>query len=285
MSTAPPSISFLTLQRKLLVTGVIEFQTAWRIGSGREGEISDLGVLLTPDGRPVLPGSSLKGVLRSTCERLAHALDLSACQLDMAATGVTCATDVKGFRESSGLKKGAEQAAALPPKERMAWIDEHTCDVCRLFGSPLRRSVLKIGDGELQSTDDTLQVRDSVVIDRDSRTARDKRKFDFDVINHGSRFAIRIDLENPSPADEALLGAALFEWTAGTAFGGFTSRGLGRAVLTDVKVAGVDFSEPAQRRKYLTTPDADAKLTDAGDWQTYFQAAIEDCLATTQEGD
>ena len=52
--------------------------------------MSDLGVLLDPASRPLLPGSSLKGKLRNTCESLAHALNLSACFLNVAASGVTC---------------------------------------------------------------------------------------------------------------------------------------------------------------------------------------------------
>lgn len=49
------------LRRKISVTADLVFETAWRIGSGREGESSDLGVVLDPAGQPVLPGSSLKG--------------------------------------------------------------------------------------------------------------------------------------------------------------------------------------------------------------------------------
>src|SRR5436305_2403523 len=93
----------LRLRRRFALTADVVFDTAWRIGSGREGEtMSDLGVVLDPQKRPVLPGSSLKGKLRSTCETLAHALNLSACQLNVAASGVGCASDVKWFYMEQG---------------------------------------------------------------------------------------------------------------------------------------------------------------------------------------
>ena len=76
-----------------------------------------------------------------------------------------------------------------------------------------------------------MQVRDSVVIDRDSQTAVDGLKFDYEVAPPGAEFELRIDLDNPGDEELALLGAALFEWSAGISIGGFTSRGLGRAVL------------------------------------------------------
>ena len=45
------------MRSKTRVTADLVFETAWRIGSGREGKSSDLGVMLDPSGRPVLPGS------------------------------------------------------------------------------------------------------------------------------------------------------------------------------------------------------------------------------------
>ena len=50
------------LRHKTCVIAALVFETAWRIGSGDGGEtMSDLGVLRSPAGQPVLPGSSLKG--------------------------------------------------------------------------------------------------------------------------------------------------------------------------------------------------------------------------------
>ena len=43
----------LKLKRRYHIRGEIQFETAWRIGSGREGQtMSDLGVMLDPEGLP-----------------------------------------------------------------------------------------------------------------------------------------------------------------------------------------------------------------------------------------
>ncbi len=63
----PPSTiaSALRLQEKLQVRARLVFDTAWRIGSGREGQTSDLGVLLDAAGRccPALPSKASSAVL------------------------------------------------------------------------------------------------------------------------------------------------------------------------------------------------------------------------------
>ncbi len=264
--------------RKLVrITAQLVFNTAWRIGSGREGTtLSDLGVMLDPTGAPILPGSSLKGKLRSTCETLSHALGVSACLLNVDASGVSCVSDVQHYREVRDEYQDILRNQAVDA--RLAWIAEHTCDVCKLFGSPVMAGHLRVSDGALEDWASMVQVRDSVVIDRDSQTAVDGLKFDYDVVPADSRFELRLDLENPSDQDLALVGAALFEWHAGSSLGGFTSRGLGRFHLQDIRVQGVDLEDPVQRIKFLTHTEAHDRFTDWGDWEPFFAGYIQDIV-------
>ena len=90
---------------------------------------------------------------------------------------------------------------------------------------------LWVSDGMLKEWASVVQVRDGVVIDRDSQTAVNGLKYDYEVVPPGSQFDLCVDLENPTDRDMALLGAAIFEWHAGSSIGGFTSRGLGRFPL------------------------------------------------------
>ena len=273
------------LRRKLRVTASLVFESAWRVGSGREGEtMSDMGVVLDPGGQPVLPGSSLKGRLRSTCETLAHALGLSACMLSRAASGIDCTSDVGYY---SDVREEYREASQISLKHRLQWIDKHTCDVCKLFGSPVRAGRLRVGDGVLKEWASVVQVRDGVVIDRDSQTAVDRLKYDYEVVPPGSRFDLCIDLEDPRDQDMALLGAALFEWHSGSSIGGFTSRGLGRFRLEDIKLSGVDLNNPVQRVKFLTATNAEDRLGELGSWEDCFAKHIERQLtsaAQSQEG-
>jgi CRISPR-associated RAMP protein (TIGR02581 family) len=262
-----------------VIQGKLRFETAWRIGTGREGQtMSDLGVMLDPEGIPVLPGSSLKGRLRSTCETLAHALGMSACLLDHAASGIDCTSDVKLYhRRLRGEYRKVLESTTSTADERLAWIETNTCDVCKLFGSPVRAAKLKCSEGRLDPASwvNVVQVRDGVVLDRDSHTAVDGLKYDYEVVPSGTVFAVRFDLEDPTEAQLALVGAALFEWHAGSSIGGFTSRGLGRFRLDQITIAGVDFANPAERIKYLTQTDPDRRLTDRGDWGAFFSPRIE----------
>lgn len=281
MTTGSNVASDFGLRRKTRVIAALVFETAWRIGSGREGEtMSDLGVLLDPNGLPVLPGSSLKGRLRSTCEAVAHALNLRACMLSRAASGVDCASDVNYYRTVREEYRNESRKGVEP---RLAWIAAHTCDVCKLFGSPVQAGRLRVSDGLLQEWAAVLQVRDGVVIDRDSQTAVDHLKYDYEVVPPGSRFKLDIDIENPCDRDLALLGAAIFEWRSGSSIGGFTSRGLGRFHLEEIKILDVDLSDPGQRVRFLTATKAEDRFNELGDWERCFAGFIERVLNPVQE--
>lgn len=267
------------LKKKVRLTASLVFDTAWRVGSGKEGEtMSDLGVMLTTTGEPILPGSSLKGKLRSTCETLSHALGLSACMLNHEASGVKCTSDVDYYHKVRGnYQKTLRQGL----QNRLNWIKSNTCDVCKLFGSPVKAGRLWVSDGTLNQWASVVQVRDGVVIDRDSQTAVDGLKYDYEVIPPSSRFDLCIDLENPTDSDIALLGVALFEWYAGSSLGGFTSRGLGRFHLEDIQLFGIDLNDPVQRLKFLTEKKTKERLNDLGDWETYFSQRIKQHLKST----
>lgn len=271
------------LQQKNRLTASLVFDTAWRIGSGKEGDtMSDLGVMIDPKGQPILPGSSLKGKLRSTCETLSHALGLSACMLNHEVSNVKCTSDVNYYRERK-VREAYQKALQKGLQARLKWIDDHTCDVCKLFGSPVQAGRLWVSDGMLKEWAAVVQVRDGVVIDRDSQTAVNRLKYDYEVIPPGSQFELCIDLENPTDRDMALLGAAIFEWHAGSSIGGFTSRGLGRFHLDDIKLAGVDLQDPEQCVKFLTATKAEDRLSDLDNWETYFTEYIKQQLNSTAE--
>ena len=177
------------------------------------------------------------------------------------ASGVKCTSDVNYYRT---VRETYQEALQKGLQDRLQWIKENTCDVCELFGSPMQASRLCISDGLLKEWASIVQVRDSVVIDRDSQTAVNGLKYDYEVIPPSSRFEICIDLENPTDQDTALLGAALFEWHAGSSIGGFTSRGLGRFHLENIQLTGVDMTDIEQRVKFLTGKKAEDRFSDQG---------------------
>jgi len=250
-----------TFLKKVRITGKLVFETAFHIGSGKEGELAtNMGILQDPDGNPVLPGSTLKGSFRSFAERMAPHLEQSACLLDASLSGTDCVA-VEDFRR----KVYDKYKEITKEQEKLKWLKDKTCDVCRLFGSPLQTSRIFFSDGKLIQGGDDVQIRDGVCIDRDTETARYGAKYDFEVVTEGAVYEIFIDIENPEDKELALVGAALAEWEYGFRLGGFTSRGLGKVRLKDTKIEQVDYTDPDQLKDFLIhrrmTP-ADSLLAD-----------------------
>src|SRR5260221_14714712 len=71
------------LRNRFLFSGKLVMQTALHIGGGRVTlSSSDSPVVLTPEQKPYIPGSSFKGALRSTVEKLVPGLpSFSSCAL------------------------------------------------------------------------------------------------------------------------------------------------------------------------------------------------------------
>ncbi len=237
-------------QCKVKITGTLTFKTAFHIGSGKEGELAtDMGVLKGIDGGPILPGSTLKGSFRSFCERLARYLKISTCLLDSDLSGVRCISDEEVRKKVlEELEKSKKESTE---REKIEIFYQNTCGICRLFGSPVQASRIFFSDGTLTEWSRALQIRDGVCIDRDTETARDRAKYDFEVVPPGAAFSISIELENPADKELALIAAALGEWKNGFRLGGFTSRGLGQVKLEKTKVEQVDYGSPEQLRAYL----------------------------------
>lgn len=248
--------------QKIRITGSLMFDTAFHIGSGKEGDLAtDMGVLKDPQGWPVLPGSTLKGSFRATAERLVGYLGFSACMLDSNLSGKNCVGDQGYFKQVNEEFKEMKSE-----KEKLAWLEKHTCDVCRLFGSPLQASRIFFSDGRLTAWQGAYQVRDGVAIDRDSGTARPGLKYDFEVASAGTVFEFGMEMDNPEEKDLALVSAVIAEWQSGFRLGGFTSRGLGRVVLRDAKIEQVDYRNIDHLKEYLLKrkmQPADRLLDDA----------------------
>jgi len=84
-----------------------------------------------------------------------------------------------------------------------------------------------------------LQVRDGVVIDRDSRTARDKGKYDFEIVSPGTSFSLEIVGDNLDDTEKGLLFTAFDLISQGFgALGGNVSRGTGRIKIdmTEIEI-------------------------------------------------
>ena len=233
--------SFWKFENRYYITAVLHAKAGISVGSGSSlmPAGSDLPVIKTPEGLPYIPGSSLKGVVRSYTERLLRTLGemnysikdgkLSAC--DPLDENSRCVTKEQKKRINDETKNDKEFTARL-------W--EESCTACRLFGSPWISSRVAFQDAPLANIDDMLrivEVRDGVAIDRDLGTAKSGAKYDFETVPPGAKFSLRIVVENAEEWEVGLLLLALRALKEGfLPVGGKTTRGLGWGELLDLRV-------------------------------------------------
>lgn len=257
----------MKLDKRLEIKGRIRFETAFHIGSGSGGAgASDMGVLLDHGGQPVLPGSSLKGVFRSTAEALAEHLGASTCFLDKLQK--ICAGGNEDLAKDRLEKLSRASAAEIDQI-----LSSSLCDTCRLFGSVLSKGKIRFSDAPVLEWAGALEIRDGVGIDRDSGTAVPRVKYDYEAVPAGASFAFTMTAENLTEREQALVFVVLGEWQRRFHLGGMTSRGFGAARLVDVELSAVDFSEPDQRLAYLL--DGTTKTLDAAEVRHAVELALE----------
>lgn len=215
-----------SLHRRVILSGYVETVTAIRVSQGRAVDAaaaSDLPVMKDALGRPFIPGSSLKGVLRSFLESVIRGAGgpLRTCD--------PIARDYTGCVNPADYSR--QQKEGVPAGATRIELPRDLCDVCDLFGHPSFASRLVFRD--LPVLTDSwhellLQVRDGVAIDRETGTVHGGQKYDFEIVPAGVRFDLRITADNPEDWQLGLLFVAVDALNSGFAgLGGARSRGLG----------------------------------------------------------
>lgn len=230
----------------------LEAVSGLRIGAGSAPGApagTDLPILRTPDGQPLVPGSSLKGVIRSAAERLLRAIEPRWACDPLRAPCV-------------------DRQSRLKPEEVVGRL----CWTCQLFGSPHKAARITVYD--LAPRGATVFVRDGVGIDRGSLKAAQGVKYDYEVVAPGARFEGRIRLdgddEEQALADLGVALAVMDLMDAGlVTVGGGASRGLGRVRLAGAPVA-------TRLRAADFRPGAQPEAVDLGSARVAFQRAVSD---------
>lgn len=219
---------FTTFGSWLKLTGQLQLVTPLRIGAGHGDDfgLADIAVVKNRQGEPYIPGSSFKGVLRSSIEAFLRTIDPKlACLCVTTQTGFDCPTTKSPEDLDLYLTRF---------KDEDDMYLNGTCRVCQVFGSSGLASKVKIPDLRLAETWlGPFQLRNGVSIDRDTDTAASQRLFTIEAVPAGTRFTFELLVENGTPADHGLvlLGLRAFEQGM-VALGGATSRGLGQVQLT-----------------------------------------------------
>ncbi|MEV0359415.1 RAMP superfamily CRISPR-associated protein [Nocardia sp. NPDC050697] len=187
------------LQRTLRIVEALHIGTGTTrpADGGGDGEIADI---VTRNGTPIVPGSTLKGVLRSRVEYICRVLGAPACEH----------ADCGHCRPCLLFGHGAPDENGTPGRARIA-----------------------IGDAEIRHA--RREQRRHVAIDRFTGGARNQLLYTHDVITTGE-FDLVIDHlgeHEPDPTDLALLTAALDDLHDGLiGLGARTTAGYGTVELT-----------------------------------------------------
>lgn len=231
-----PTYSLATLRNRLTVSGLLEAETALRVGAGRDIEVmsNDLPVLRDARGRPIIPGASLKGAFRARLEALVRAVRLDqARDLNQIEAQVQLLTRWRS--ENPQLQELRRQRKVVELDQRYAQEAVRISTLIDLtFGAPWLAGRVFFRDALV---DDTLwfgqyEVRNGVAIDRDTETVSESKLYDYEVVPVGTRFCFSLTAENLNDWQLGMLLLGLEPWKRGEVqIGGFRSRGLGHVRL------------------------------------------------------
>jgi len=196
---------FEKLEKRLIFNGTVEAITPLHIGSGKpEVEVGgvEMPVLTDPSEQPYIPGSSLKGRVRTEAERIARKEGMGVCK----------PPDVRNMCGSI--------------KARV----EDFCICCKIFGTAGGISVaskVKFRDMFPLQKVEVLLERTSTAIDREKGSVYGKALYTIQAVPAGTKFNMEIVAENLADDELKLLLAAL-KSVEDSALGGSSTRGFGK---------------------------------------------------------
>ncbi|NLL06129.1 MAG: CRISPR-associated RAMP protein [Clostridiaceae bacterium] len=231
---------FNEFKNRIIISGIVHALKPICIGAGEEGfEPTHVKspALKDAHGNPIIPGSSLKGVLRSSIERIINSfgkdLGLVACNI-LEENSKDC------LRHANYIEKIEEKLINIEESkktfERAKLVYENSCDVCRLFGGKYIASKIQIKDlnfNDKSGARPFCEIRDGIGIDRDTGTTSKGAKFDYEVVPAGTEFEFYMIAENLDDTQMKLLDLVKSMLQSGElCVGGKVSRGMGNIKLT-----------------------------------------------------
>jgi CRISPR-associated RAMP protein (TIGR02581 family) len=248
---------FYSFKNRYFITAELILDRPLHIGKGTSLEPTgtEMPILKTPDGRPYLPGSSVKGVIRSEFERMLRTLDSLRVKMNgnrIWACNIfdekeKCIPQHKGINPNrksiEELEEECKEKGRINEEKFTQRIMENCCTACSIFGSTEIASRIYFKDIFILERNIAIktEIRDGVAIDRDTGTAKKGAKFDYEIAPAGCSFKFEAILDNVETWEVGLIGLVLQSWQAGgIAIGGKKSSGLGWGRLQNIKLEKVD---------------------------------------------
>jgi CRISPR-associated protein Csm3 len=256
-------MTFERFESRTIVNATLQMHTALSVGSrsSLEPTGTDLPVIKDPRGMPFIPGSSIKGVIRTQLERVLRSLDSKVTKLGACdPLSNPCVSNIDKENFVKNLRDIPDENREQDLSQKI-W--DKSCTVCRLFGSPWLASRFAFRDARLANAPEMLQIteiRDGVGIDRDRGAAKEGLKYDFEVVSPDAQFDISIIAENAEQWEIGLLLAILRPWQEGyMPIGGKSTRGPGWGKLRDLSIKRV---EKQDLLNYLVQGKMDSMSSD-----------------------
>ncbi|MCA1917604.1 RAMP superfamily CRISPR-associated protein [Methanospirillum hungatei] len=221
------------------IEGTIELKTPMRIGGGQNAAMyslspapaiecfdAGLGVF-----EPYIPGSSLKGILRSTLERLVRTFDDSKCCVSV------------GNKKEGGVLCGKD-----------------SCVSCRIFGSMNGGAKVRIRDSHL--TDEWRSQEDRRGFLREQphfgspKPGKTGQMRPEESVSAGTEFRFHIDLDNGTDEEAGLILLALREFSLNRAhLGGGSTRGHGFCSIKSYSLMKLSLHDGVISREKVSDKD------------------------------
>jgi len=199
---------------KYLFKGFVENTTPLHIGSGNDDK-SDMDILRNPDGIPFIPATSFTGVLKNL-------LDSSVPNED---------------RKQEAWKRfwgSAKKKDARDEKTRGTG-----------YGSCFQCSDLNVIDNKAKNSElFQTAIRDGISIDNTRNIAKDKGKYDYEILEPGHCFNLKVELsyvDNDREFVEKIIRTIISCLTRGIYIGKMTNAGLGQVRLIQDSMALYQF--------------------------------------------
>lgn len=265
-----------------VIDGYIVNEAPLRVGkgSGGFGEV-DLPVIRLPSGKPYIPGSSIKGVLRSMSESMIRSMGYKACEPNPKSVSFNECSFATEFLTKLyyALLEGRASVEALKEIVNELWrryadkfergkvdnvisfinsgnlkdvvnyviSDLGPCLACQVFGNTALASHVDVTDAAPASKDIPVLSRTRVSIDRFRGAARSGALFNYEFVPPGIEWRFKLIIKNidvlaDEPKSRVLRALlAMLTNTSLISVGGMTSVGLGTIRLDPAKTRIVKY--------------------------------------------
>lgn len=255
-----------------VVEGYLVNESPLRVGRPGEELTSaiDLAVERLPDGRPYIPGSTLKGCIRSLAEQIARSSGYEVCNIFQHENRCTLISSALRLVTESVLERGedveinyvrnklrslerrvrdkedlvellSDLMSSQNIRELVNKINQMNipCPVCRIFGNNELASHVTFYDALPKSSEVKADYRTRVAIDRFRRASRSGALFNYEYIPLGYEWNFKLHVRNISISKDETKQSKLLKILLiylnieGIHVGSMRSVGLGLVKLVD----------------------------------------------------